>query len=333
MNKQLTIVIPTYNVEKYIEQCLSSFLVPEILPELEVLIINDGSTDRSAELAEEFVNRYPDTFRLINKENGGHGSAINRGIQEASGRYMKVVDSDDWVEGEALKALVTFLRSSQSDLVISRYYWVHEQTGKKELEFEEPFAGVEYGREYTFSEVSRKVFLKMHAFTVRTKLMRRIPPIDEHCYYVDMEYVLFPIPQVRTVTFLAEVVYLYRIGLPGQSMNMSRMQKNEINYDRVFNRLLAFYREQQEKGVPDYLLAYLEHVLGRMTATRMKIYLSFPFRWSIRSKMQKFDENLKRQYPKVYHAAIHQAVWLLRRSHYWLYPVEHLLFWIKERKK
>src|SRR5699024_1208825 len=126
---------------------------------------------------------------------------------------------------------------------------------------------------------------------------RRIPPIDEHCYYVDMEYVLFPIPQVRTVTFLAEVVYLYRIGLPGQSMNMSRMQKNEINYDRVFNRLLAFYREQQEKGVPDYLLAYLEHVLGRMTATRMKIYLSFPFRWSIRSKMQKFDENLKRQYP------------------------------------
>ena len=105
------------------------------------------------------------------------------------------------------------------------------------------------------------MFLKMHAFTVRTKLMRRIPPIDEHCYYVDMEYVLFPIPQVRTVTFLAEVVYLYRIGLPGQSMNMSRMQKNEINYDRVFNRLLAFYREQQEKRIPEYLLAYLETCL------------------------------------------------------------------------
>lgn len=333
MSKQLTVVIPTYNTEKYIDQCLSSFLVPELLEDMEILIINDGSTDRSAEIAESYAARYPDTFRVVSKENGGHGSAINRGIQEASGTYFKVVDSDDWVDAQALKALVDCLKNCSSDFVISRYSWVHEKTGRKELEFQEPFAGVEYGREYAFSEISQKVFLKMHAVTVRTELLRKIPPIDEHCYYVDMEYVLFPIPLVRTVTFLEAVVYMYRIGLPGQSMDMSRMQKNEVNYDRVLNRLFAFYREQQERKIPEYYLVYLEHVLGRMTATRMKIYLSFPFRWEIRGKMQKFDRNLKKRYPKVYDAVINRAVWLLRKSNYWLYPAEHLLFWIKERKK
>lgn len=333
MSKQLTVVIPTYNTEKYIDQCLSSFLVPELLEDMEILIINDGSTDRSAEIAESYAARYPDTFRVVSKENGGHGSAINRGIQEASGTYFKVVDSDDWVDAQALKALVDCLKNCSSDFVISRYSWVHEKTGRKELEFQEPFAGVEYGREYAFSEISQKVFLKMHAVTVRTELLRKIPPIDEHCYYVDMEYVLFPIPLVRTVTFLEAVVYMYRIGLPGQSMDMSRMQKNEVNYDRVLNRLFAFYREQQERKIPEYYLVYLEHVLGRMTATRMKIYLSFPFRWEIRGKMQKFDRDLKKRYPKVYDAVINRAVWLLRKSNYWLYPAEHLLFWIKERKK
>ena len=88
----------------------------------------------------------------------------------------------------------------------------------------------------------------MHALTIKTELLRKIPKIDEHCFYVDMEYVLFPIPYVRTVTFLEEVVYQYRIGLAGQSMDMKSMQKNEVNYTRVLDRLLAYYEEQQRDG-------------------------------------------------------------------------------------
>ena len=110
MEKILTVVVPAYNIETYVKQCLDSFVQKEILDDIEVLVINDGSKDRTVELAEAYVRKYPETFRVINKENGGHGSTINRGIKEASGRYFKVVDGDDWVEGEAFVKLVRFFK-------------------------------------------------------------------------------------------------------------------------------------------------------------------------------------------------------------------------------
>ncbi len=110
MKKILTVVIPAYNIEKYIENCLDSFVIPEVLEDLEVLIVNDGSKDRSADLAAAYEKRYPNSFRVINKENGGHGSTINRGLLEASGKYFKVVDGDDWVEREAFLRLMDCLK-------------------------------------------------------------------------------------------------------------------------------------------------------------------------------------------------------------------------------
>ncbi|MDY3918009.1 MAG: glycosyltransferase family 2 protein [Candidatus Limivivens sp.] len=334
MDKILTVVVPTYNVEKYIEQCLNSFVVPDILVDLEVLIVNDGSRDRSVELAQKFADTYPGTFRMIHKENGGHGSTINRGIREASGRYFKVVDGDDWVDGEAFRKLIRFLKETDSDAVVTKYYWFHHQTGKMELEFKEPFPGVSYGKEYSFSEISQRFFMKMHALTLKTELLRgKIPPIDEQCYYVDMEYVLFPVPFIRTITFLDEVVYLYRIGLPGQSMNMKRMQKNAENYDRVLNRLLAYYRELSENQAPAYVLTYLENALGAMAASRFKIYLSFPYGKKTKTEMIQFDKMLLRDYPKVYQAVNHKAVLALRRSSYFLYLPAHAAFCMQERLK
>ena len=333
MDKLLTVVIPAYNIEKYEEQCLSSFVKPKALPEIEVLVVNDGSSDRTVEIAEKYVQKYPDIFRVINTENGGHGSTINRGIEEARGTYFKVVDGDDWVDGAAFGKLVRFLHTAKSDFIVNRYYWVHNQTGEKKLEFESPFPGVSYGREYAFSEVSGKTFLKMHALTIKTELLRKIPKIDEHCFYVDMEYVLFPIPYVRTVTFLEEVVYQYRIGLAGQSMDMKSMQKNEVNYTRVLDRLLAYYEEQQRRKIPVYCLTYLENSLGRMAATRFKIFLSFPYDRSIPGKMKAFDRNLKERYPRIYAAVINKPVLLLRKSGYLLYPAAHLAFYWKERIK
>ena len=243
------------------------------------------------------------------------------------------MDGDDWVDGAAFGKLVRFLHTAKSDFIVNRYCWVHNQTGEKKLEFESPFPGVSYGREYAFSEVSGKTFLKMHALTIKTELLRKIPRIDEHCFYVDMEYVLFPIPYVRTVTFLEEVVYQYRIGLAGQSMDMKSMQKNEVNYTRVLDRLLAYYEEQQRRKIPVYCLTYLENSLGRMAATRFKIFLSFPYDRSIPGKMKAFDRNLKERYPRIYAAVINKPVLLLRKSGYLLYPAAHLAFYWKERIK
>ena len=127
--KLLSVVIPAYNVEKYINQCLHSFVVKRILPFIEVLIINDGSNDATYDMAAAYERQYPDTFKVITKQNGGHGSAINMGIKEATGKYFKVVDGDDWVDPQALTALIETLRISNSDVVFHNFYWVENIFG------------------------------------------------------------------------------------------------------------------------------------------------------------------------------------------------------------
>ena len=119
MEKILSIVVPAYNVEKYLDQCLSSFVNTEVLRDIEILIINDGSTDRTAEIAEKYCEKYPGCFVLYNKENGGHGSGINYGIEHAKGKYFKVVDGDDWVETVNLPVFVRTLKKIDVDVIAS----------------------------------------------------------------------------------------------------------------------------------------------------------------------------------------------------------------------
>lgn len=330
MEKLLTITVPTYNVESYLSKCLDSFLLKEDSELLEVLIVNDGSTDSSADIAKTYVSKYPNVFRLINKENGGHGSTINEGIKAATGKYFKVVDSDDWVDKDAMKNLIECLKASDSDLVYSNYYWVDNKTGKKSVEFEKPFSSVEYKKEYVFDEIKEPLFLKMHGYNIKTEILKNIPLIDEHCFYVDMEFVMFPIPFVKTITFIEDFVYQYRIGLPGQSMDPVKMQRNAANFDRVTDRLFNYYIEQQEK-ISDRKVEYMEHLLGRLVASRMKIYLSNPYSTVIKEQMKAYDKMIKDKYPNVYNAVGNKAVIALRKTGYNLYGVARLTYFMKER--
>lgn len=115
MDKVLTVIVPVYNMEKYIRQCLESLVIGEVLDRIEVLVVLEGSKDGSAEIAYEFVEQYPDTLRIIYKANGGHGSAINTGLMMASGEYVKILDSDDWVERDAFCRLVDCLETEGTE--------------------------------------------------------------------------------------------------------------------------------------------------------------------------------------------------------------------------
>ncbi len=240
------------------------------------------------------------------------------------------MDSDDWVEPEALDELLGYLESCTSDIVYTNFYHVDNNSGRKTVEFPKPFPGVEYEREYHFSELKNNFFLKMHGYTIKTELLRNIPKIDEHCFYVDMEYVLFPIPQIETITFLDIFVYQYRVGLPGQSMNIQRMKQNASDYDRVLRRVLEFYSQWASKLQPEKL-RYMEHVLGRMAASRIKIFLSQPYSRDNRREIEAFEDTMKMNYPAVYHAVGNKAVLLLRRSHYRLYMAARAAYYWKER--
>lgn len=313
-DKILSIAVPMYNVGAYIAQCLDSFVVPEVMEKVEVLAIDDGGTDRSGEIARGYEARYPETFRVIRKENGGHGSVINRGIEEASGRYFRVVDGDDWVEREGFIHLVEHLEKTDADMVLSNYDWVDHGSGKRKAEVEEICPGIGYGAVYPFSEVGDHIFMKMHAITYKTEVIRGQPErLDEHCFYVDTEYMLFPLPYVKTVSAIQDHVYQYRIGLPGQSMSAEKLQRQCGQHERVLERLLAFY--DQHRG--EICSKALEATLARILTSQYKIYLMFP--QSHKEQLLAVERRMRQEYPAIYGQVGQKAVLFLRRTGYVTY--------------
>ena len=186
------------------------------------------------------------------------------------------MDSDDWVETEAFDRLLEYLlKDASGDIVYSITTGSMKKTGRKRQSSRSPLRST-VSFPVPAEDISEPYFLKMHGYTVRTAIMRRIPRIDENCFYVDMEFVLFPVPFAETVEFLDEYVYMYRIGNAGQSMSPEKLRKNAANYDRVLKRLLEYYRGWKKKGMDQARLSYMEHVLGRMTASRMKFFSHIP---------------------------------------------------------
>lgn len=339
MRKILTITVPTYNAERYLRDNLDSFCIPELLNDLEILIINDGSIDGSAAIAEEYVQRFPETYRVITKENGGHGSGINTGIRYATGKYFKVVDADDWVEKEAFIRLVQILKEKDSDIVSSGFYWVYDEGQKNKTEFlrkkemKIPFKDVEYQKEYVFDEIADRIYIKMHNMTVKTEILKKHNiKVDEHCYYVDTEYITYPIPYVKTICFVEEFVYMYRLGRQGQSVSIEKMQYNEKNYDRVIASLVGFYnRLCDENTCSVEKRNYIARIIARVVAGKIKIMLSFPGNRQKKKELCDFDIGLKINCQDVYEKNINSAVGILRRSNYMTYNLMSFLVRIKYR--
>lgn len=329
MEKILTIAVPMYNVERYIRQCLDSFLIDDGAEALEVLIINDGTLDSSAQIAQEYVDSYPSVYRLISKRNGGHGSAVNLGISEAKGKYFKVVDGDDWLDSVGLKKLICTLSNSNSDIVASNYYWVFDGSNKMKKEINRPFRGVEYEKEYEFIYICNDLYIKMHSMTIRTQLLQEYHVcLDENCFYVDTEYIIYPIPYVKTVTFLEECVYRYRVGLSEQSVNIYKMRERCKQHEHVLNQLIHFY-EMRKSQDPQPIIRYLERGIARMVSSQIKIYLSYPASAMYRKKIRELDQKLRSDYPGIYSAMQNRFVWLLRFSGYRLYPIASYILRIK----
>lgn len=309
--KILTVTVPMYNVESYIDQCLKSFVVPGAEEKLEVLVVNDGSPDHSRDIAQKYTEKYPSIFRIIDKENGGHGSTINRGIEEAKGKYFKVVDGDDWVDREAFLNFLEHLEKTDADLVLSNYHWVDHRTMEKKKEVGEICSGIAYGQDIPFSEVKDRMFTKMHALTYKTELLRKQPErLDEHCFYVDTEYIVFPLPYIKTVSAIPDCVYQYRVGMSGQSMSIENMMKRCGQHERVLKRLLNFYGTHRTCEAANLLC----ETAARSAVSQYKIYFSFPT--SHKKNMLAMEQHIKTEFPEVYQNMKNPAIQLLRATGY-----------------
>jgi len=322
MGKLLTISIAAYNVEKYIKQCLNPFIDKSFMDDIEVLIINDGSSDKTALIAKKYEDRYPGTFRLIDKENGGHGSAVNRGISEAKGKYFKTVDGDDWVDEKAFKELIDYIRTSDTDIISTDYWWVDDNTKKKIKEIKNTFRGMEYRKKYLFDNICRDIHINIHAMTIKTEILQKNNiRLDHNCFYVDAEYVLFPVPYINTIVFLPEPVYMYRLGLETQSMNLLNMQKNCSHHEKVIKRIMELYNSRTGKNLSTPKKEYIEKAIAKLITSQIKIYLSYPASPEMKRKIAAMDKKLKRYYPQIYEKINNKAVVILRKSNYKLYNI------------
>ena len=122
MEKILSFIIPAYNCERFLDKCIQSMIQDDIKEFLEIIVVNDGSTDDTKSVAEKYCSMYPEIIRLISQENKGHGGALNTGCHAASGKYLKVIDADDWVETSNLPAFIDLLKKCDSDVVLTHHY-------------------------------------------------------------------------------------------------------------------------------------------------------------------------------------------------------------------
>lgn len=263
--KLLSITIPCYNSQDYMEHCIESLLIGG--EDVEILIVDDGSKDATAEIADRYQKKYPTIVRAIHQENGGHGAAVNTGIANATGLFFKVVDSDDWVDEESYRTILKTLSDLAGgepmlDMLISNF--VYEKQGAKHKKV------MKYTREFpenqlfTWSDVkhiAKGKYILMHSVIYRTKLLRECGlELPRHTFYVDNIFVYKPLPHVKTMYYLNVDFYRYFIGREDQSVNESVMIKRidqQIKVNKIMLEDVDLWKINNKK-LRKYMFNYLE---------------------------------------------------------------------------
>ena len=262
--KLLSVAIPCYNSEAYMEKCIESLLKGG--EEVEILVVNDGSSDRTAEIADAYAEKYPTIIKAIHQENGGHGEAVNAGIRNATGLYFKVVDSDDWVNQDAyyeiLKTLYELTRGAETvDLLISNF--VYEKQGatrKKVMQYRHCFPTNQIFGWDEVRHMKKGQYLLMHSMIYRTKLLHDCGmELPKHTFYVDNIYVYYPLPHVRKIYYMDVDFYRYFIGREDQSVNEKVMIKRLDQQIFVTKTMIDMYQLKDigSKKLRQYMLNYL----------------------------------------------------------------------------
>ena len=320
MDKLLTVVVPAYNVERYLDQCLGSFVECPAREELEVLVIDDGATDGSLEIAQRYRFQHPDLFRVFHKENGGHGSVINFGVDEARGAYVKVVDGDDWVDGAALAGLIEVLALGDADVVASDYHCV-EDGSYRLLDHRHAAADPShYGRVCGFDVVADEEIMKIHSLTYRTSILRDNGiRFAEGCFYEDAQFAIFPLPFCQTVRYDDNVVYQYRLGRAGQSVDITSLVARRAEHERILESLFALSDEQA--GADAGHRAYLDRAIAYFVQNQYQIYLARGLGGGSFAEMRAFDRRLRTEQRGVYDAVGKRSIWLIRKTGYAAFPL------------
>lgn len=263
--KLLSIGIPSYNAEGFMRKCIESLLPGG--EEVEIIIVNDGSKDGTAAIADEYAAKYPTIVKAVHQENGGHGEAVNAGLRNATGLYYKVVDSDDWVNEEAylaiLKKLAELVKTGNMvDMLISNY--VYEKEGRKRKKVMQYRTAFPTDKVFTWDDVKFLhvgQYILMHSVIYRTQMLKDCGlELPKHTFYVDNIYVYHPLPYVKKMYYMDVNFYRYYIGREGQSVQ-EEIMIGRIDQQIRVNKILiddCDVWKLKNKKLRNYMLSYLE---------------------------------------------------------------------------
>lgn len=242
IEKALTIIVPVYNMELYLDRCLASLIISDndLFNALQVIIINDGSKDKSLDIALRYVNRYPNVFEVVDKPNGNYGSCINKGLTIAKGRYFRILDADDWFDTNQLSLFINTIvnLSDELDVLITNY--TIQGKGLHNIKMQ----NLQYGKKYladdlNFASTQNALMLRMHAMTFRTELLRDCNlKLQEGISYTDAEYCYYPYVKSHSISFYDINLYQYFIGREGQTVSKDSVKRNFDSFYKVGKRML-----------------------------------------------------------------------------------------------
>ncbi len=265
--KYISFAIPCYNSQEYMAHAIETILTGG--EDVEIIIVNDGSKDNTSKIGHEYAEKYPDIIRVIDKENGGHGDAVNYGLANAEGKYFKVVDSDDWVNTESLQNILNVLKKMEEhgeevDMLIANY--VYEKEGASHKKVIHYCNVLPQNQIFKWSDVGRfhiDQYILMHSVIYRTDMLKLCQlTLPKHTFYVDNIYVYYPLPHVRKMYYMDEDFYRYYIGREDQSVNEKVMIKRVDQQIFVTRTMIDMYQMRQISNKK--LRAYMEKYLAIM---------------------------------------------------------------------
>lgn len=318
--KYISFAIPCYNSQDYMAHAIET-----ILPggeDVEIIIVNDGSKDRTSEIAHEYMEKYPTIVKVVDKENGGHGDAVNSGLTHATGKYFKVVDSDDWVDEEALLKVLDTIKGfvkdeSEVDMVIANY--VYEKVGmthKKVIRYDNVLPENQIFKWEDIGHFRLDQYILMHSVIYRTEMLKLCQlELPKHTFYVDNIYVYYPLPHVRTLYYMNVDLYRYFIGREDQSVNEKVMISRIDQQLFVTKKMISMYelRLIGSKKLRKYMVNYLAIMMtvSSILCIRSKKKENFEKKKELWAYLKKKDY---RTYMKIRYGILGQTMNLPGRS-------------------
>lgn len=303
MDKLLSIIIPTYNMEAFIGRCLSSLLIEDhkLLNKIEILVINDGSTDSSSSIANSYSfdeNKETDTFpegvlRVIDKDNGNYGSCINIGLKEATGKYIKILDADDWFDTNAFTTFIKSIASLDTDVILSDYMTVdNDGVFQKATHIKVPTNTI-FGTEALPADTN----IEMYAITYSRQMLLDI------CYkqtegisYTDSEWATIPMYYAKKIAYVPTFLYQYVYGREGQTVDFSVAFNKYHHFIKTFTHILKWLETERSKGMA---CPYIENKIKMMVRCPYHIVLQINNARND-SELKKFDQYIKEHHPSIY---------------------------------